>query len=163
MGRRVVGVLAALAVLALMAAPVALAYDGEVEVQVGVNGPGRAVCPTAITATVTVVDRDGKPLEGVAVVWSNGESGVTDANGMHTTSVDVSESLTVEATASGATGTLVIECVQGGVLGAVGLPRTDTVPERTTTDGTLAAGSALVAAALVCLAIAIRRRSVEPR
>jgi len=116
--------------LALLFAVPSLAYEAEVEVQVDVSGPSRAVCPTAVSATVTVVDRDGKPLAGIPVTWSTGATGVTDASGQHTVTVNLTGSLTVEATAQGATGSLVIQCVEGDVLGSVGLPRTDTAPDR---------------------------------
>ena len=133
--------LAAAVLLLLCVAPGALAYEGEVDTQVDVDGPSQAVCPTAIEATVTVVDRDGNPLEGVEVVWSNGDTGVTNAEGKHTTTVQISASLTVEVTANDATGKLVIECITGEVLGETGLPRTDTAPASTPAAAWLAVGA----------------------
>ena len=127
--RSVVGALALLFVLAF---PV-LAYEGEVAVQVDVNGPSRAVCPAAVSATVTVVDGNGSPLAGVQVTWSTGEVGTTNASGQHTITVNLSGDVEVTATASGAVGRLLIDCITGEVLGSVGaptgggLPRTDTV------------------------------------
>jgi hypothetical protein len=106
-----------------LAAPAALAYNGEVGEQVDVDGPGRVVCPAAVSATVTVVDLANNPLEGVEVTWSTGATGTTDANGQHTITFQVTSSVTVTATtADGAVGSLVITCVQAGI----SLPRTDT-------------------------------------
>jgi hypothetical protein len=107
----------------VFAAPGVLAYDGEVGGQVDVEGPGRVVCPAAVSATVTVVDLDGNPLAGVAVTWSTGATGITNASGQHTITFQVPSSVTVTATtAGGAVGSLVITCVQAGIP----LPRTDT-------------------------------------
>ena len=113
---------AALVSLAL-AAPGALAYNGEVDQVADVDGPRQVVCPAAVSATVTVLDRDAKPLPGIAVTWSTGAVGTTDANGEHTITFQVASSVTVTATtANGAVGSLVITCVQPGIT----LPRTDT-------------------------------------
>ena len=113
---------AALVALAIMA-PAALGYEGEVDEQVEVKGPGSVVCPAAVSATVTVVDLDANALAGVAVTWSTGATGTTDANGQHTITFQVASSVTVTATtAEGAVGSLVITCVQPGIA----LPRTET-------------------------------------
>lgn len=145
--------LSAAILLSLSFALPALAYEGEVEVQVDVAGPARAVCPAAVSATVTVVDRDGTPMAGVPVTWSNGATGTTNAAGQHTITVDLATSLTVSASAMGATGTLVIQCVTGEVLGSVGLPRTSTAPEPVTGE----TAALLVIAAAVGLVLARRR------
>ena len=126
--RSAVGALALAFALALPA----FAYEGEVGVQVDVNGPSRAVCPAAVSATVTVVDKNGAPLAGVLVAWSTGETGTTNASGQHTITVSLSGDLEVTAAANGAVGRLLIDCITGEVLGSVGaptgggLPRTDT-------------------------------------
>jgi len=106
----------------VVAAPAAFAYDGEVGEQVDIEGPGRVVCPAAVSATVTVVDKEGKPIPGAVVTWSTGATGTTDAKGQHTITLQVASSVTVTATtASGAVGRLLITCVQAGIA----LPRTD--------------------------------------
>ena len=148
--------LCAAILLTLLFALPTLAYDGEVEVQVDVSGPGRAVCPAALSATVTVVDREGNPMAGVPVTWSTGANGTTDANGQHTVTVAVATTVTVTASAQGATGTLVIQCVAGEVLGSVGLPRTSTAPE-TSNDGWLLL---LAIPTAVAAGVALRRRSI---
>lgn len=157
MSRGLLRSLSAAILLSLSIGLPAFAYDGEVEVQVDVSGPSRAVCPTAVSATVTVVDRDGNPLVGVPVTWSTGATGTTDASGQHTISVALATSLTVTASAQGATGTLVIQCVAGEVLGSVGLPRTSTVPG--TASGELPA--LLGFAVLAGLVLARRRGSAR--
>ena len=113
----------------LLAAPGALAYNGEVEQQIDVNGPIQLVCPAADrTFTATVVDRDGKPLGGVKVTWSTGEVTTTAANGTTSITVDLTASGSVTATTEGgAVATHAFTCLQGQVGGAIGLPRTDTV------------------------------------
>jgi len=122
----------ATALVLLLAVPV-VAYEREVGVQVDVDGPSRAVCPTAVSATVTVVDGNGNPQAGVEVTWSTGEVGITNASGQHTITVNLSGDLEVTAAANGAVGRLLIDCVTAEVLGSVGapgaggLPRTDTV------------------------------------
>ncbi len=118
-----VALMGALMALAF-AVPAALAYDGEVGEQLDIEGPSQVVCPaSAITATVTVVDLAGAPLEGVEVTWSTGDVGTTDAAGQHTITFAVTANVTVTATtADGAVGSLTITCVQQGIP----LPRTDT-------------------------------------
>ena len=149
--------LSAAILLSLSFALPALAYEGEVEVQVDVAGPARAVCPAAVSATVTVVDRDGAPMAGVPVTWSNGATGTTDSAGQHSITVNLQASLTVTASAMGATGTLVIQCVTGEVLGAVGLPRTSTDPGTQSGE----ALALLVIAAATGLLIARRRATAR--
>ena len=112
------------ALMALVfAVPTAVAYDGEVGEQVDVDGPGQVVCPaSAVTATVTVVDLEGVPLEGVEVTWSTGDVGTTNAAGQHTITFSVTANVVVTATtADGAVGSLTITCVTQGIP----LPRTD--------------------------------------
>jgi hypothetical protein len=117
-----IAIVSALVSLAL-AAPGALAYDGEVGQQVDVAGASQVLCPTPVSATVTVVDLDGNPLEGVEVTWSTGDVGTTDAAGQDTITVQVTADIVVTATTVGAAvGSLAITCVQEGIT----LPRTDT-------------------------------------
>lgn len=159
-------ILGALALAFALALPVA-AYETEVDVQVDVDGPSRAVCPAALSATVTVVDKNGNPMPGVQVVWSTGQTGTTDATGKHTITFNATVDLEVTATALGATGRLLIDCVTGEVLGsggspsAGGLPRTDTdVPS----NGVAPAGAIaalLLGATLVGLGL--RRREGRVR
>src|SRR4051812_25524007 len=113
---------------AMLIAPAALGYNGEVEQQVDVNGPIQVVCPAQDrTFTATVVDRDGKPLGGVQVTWSTGQVTTTAANGKTSITVDLTASGSVTATtAGGAVGSHAFTCIQGQVGGAIGLPRTDT-------------------------------------
>jgi len=117
-----ISLVAALVALAI-AAPAAFGYEGEADEQVDVDGPSQVVCPATVSATVTVVDRDGKPLAGITVTWSTGATGTTDANGNHTITLQVTSTVTVTATtADAAVGSLVITCVQPGIA----LPRTET-------------------------------------
>ena len=121
-----VALLSALVSLVL-AAPALLAYNGEVDKQVDVKGPGQVVCPAQATLTATVVDLNGNPLEGVKVTWSTGAVGTTDSHGKTSITINLTASGVVTATAEGgAVGSLAITCLQGDVGGAIGLPRTDT-------------------------------------
>ncbi len=119
----------ALGVLLVMV-PVVGAYDGEVDDQVGIEGPTTADCPEPVEIRARVFDKEGNPLVGRAVVWSNGETGTTDADGYVTLTLVVSGDVTVKATSGESSAELTITCergdVDGAVGGAVGLPRTDT-------------------------------------
>lgn len=114
----------------LLVVPVAGAYDGEVDDQVGIEGPTTADCPEPVEITARVFDKEGNPLAGREVIWSTGETGTTDADGYVSLTLVVSGDITVKATSGESSAELTITCergeVDGAVGGAVGLPRTDT-------------------------------------
>jgi hypothetical protein len=126
-GRLRTALLGGLFVLVL-AAPAVAAYNGEVGNQVDVSGGGQFVCPTSRTLTATVVDLDGKPLEGVTVTWSTGVTSTTDAAGHATIKVTVAATGVITASTGEAVGSVTFTCItgQGTVGGSIGLPRTDT-------------------------------------
>lgn len=176
MSKRVLRSLVPATALALLLALPVFGYEGEVNVQVDVDGPSRAVCPAAVSATVTVVDGNGNPQAGVQVTWSTGEIGTTNASGQHTITVNLSGDVEVTAAANGAVGRLLIDCVTGEVLGSVGapsaggLPRTDTAtPTDAAPAGLLPSGFGLLLGALGLLLGALGllgfvvRRGVDSR
>ena len=114
----------------LVMVPVVGAYDGEVDDQVGIEGPTTADCPEPVEIKARVFDKEGNPLAGREVIWSTGETGTTDADGYVNLTLVVSGDITVKATSGESSAELTITCergeVDGAVGGAVGLPRTDT-------------------------------------
>jgi hypothetical protein len=123
--------LVACSVLAL--APAALAYEGELPIQVAVTGPGSTVCGETISLTATVLDSEGAAVPGRNLTWGAQGSGssvgtsssVTNAQGQATTNAVVgTDGAVFTATVDGARGSQVVECD----LGAAGLPRTDGTP-----------------------------------
>jgi hypothetical protein len=114
--------------LLVLAVPAAVAYNGEVANQVDVSGGGQFLCPASRTLTATVVDLDGKPLEGVAVTWSTGTVTTTNAQGQASITVTVTATGVITASTAEAVGSVTLTCInpQGGVGGSIGLPRTDT-------------------------------------
>jgi hypothetical protein len=123
--------LVACSVLAL--APAALAYEGELPIQVGVTGPGSTICGETISLTATVLDAEGAAVPGQDLSWAAQGSGssvgtsssVTNAQGQATTSAVVgTDGAVFTATVEGARGSQVVECD----LAAAGLPRTDATP-----------------------------------
>jgi len=141
------GLLAAAALMLLV--PGVAAYDGEVDAQIGVTGPTTAICPTAVSVTARVVDKEGNPLANQEVVWSTGETGMTDSNGEVTTTVSLSADITVTATTGESSAQITIVCQVAGIT----LPRTDTeAPAQTP------ALPILGAMALIGLAFVGRRR-----
>jgi len=110
----------------LVMVPVVGAYDGEVDDQVGIEGPTTADCPEPVEITARVFDKEGNPLADREVVWSTGETGTTDADGYVSLTLVVSGDVTVKATSGESSAELTITCERGEVEGAVGLPRTDT-------------------------------------
>lgn len=128
----------AAAALVLLAATTAFGYAGEVAAEVSVGVPGGTIkCGVAITISATIVDKDGKPIEGQPADWTfasspssadkiNSTPTTTDASGVATTTVTlacVAGNREVRATADDVSG--------GAVLGvtAAGLPRTSTLPD----------------------------------
>jgi hypothetical protein len=120
----------------VLAAPAALAYDSEVGNQVSVSGGGQFVCPTSRTLTATVVDLQGNPLADVTVTWSTGTVTKTDAQGHTSITLTVTATGVITASTSQAVGSVTLTCIQGGVGGSIGLPRTDTaLPGDSTPSG----------------------------
>jgi hypothetical protein len=147
------------AVALLLLVPSAFAYNGEVGAVVGVEGPESAVCPAAgQTYTATVEDTNGSPLAGVSVSWSTGATTTTNAQGQTSITVTVTGNTTITATANGAVGSIKVTCVQGGVGGVIGLPRTDTAAPSSTASLTLLAVVAAGLALLVPVGLRARRR-----
>lgn len=143
--------------LLLLVVPVAGAYDGEVDDQVGIEGPTTADCPEPVEITARVFDKEGNPLAGREVIWSTGETGTTDADGYVSLTLVVSGDITVKATSGESSAELTITCergeVDGAVGGAVGLPRTDTEA-----PASIPAIPILGALALLGLALTARRK-----
>ena len=141
----------------LVMVPVAGAYDGEVDDQVGIEGPTTADCPEPVEITARVFDKEGNPLAGREVIWSTGETGTTDADGYVSLTIVVSGDITVKATSGESSAEITITCergdVDGAVGGAVGLPRTDTEA-----PASIPAIPILGALALLGLALTARRK-----
>jgi len=123
--------------LALVTSVSVLAYAGQVAATVVVSGPsGPQACGAPITVFATVQDINGALIADQPVTWSfiSGNlagdtihtlSSVTNANGVASTQVQFGcspHSVTIQAQADQATGTLVIQT------SGQGLPRTDTAP-----------------------------------
>lgn len=146
----------------LMMVPVVAAYDGEVDDQVGIEGPTTADCPEPVEITARVFDKEGNPLAGREVIWSTGETGTTDADGYVSLTLVVSGDITVKATSGESSAELTITCergeVDGAVGGAVGLPRTDTEA-----PASVPAIPILGALALLGLALTARRTLAADR
>jgi hypothetical protein len=121
----------------VIAAPAALAYNGEVGNQIVVSGGGQFVCPVSRILTATVVDLDGKPLEGVTVTWSTGAVTTTDAQGHASITVSVTVTGVITASTAEAVGSVNLTCITEGVGGSIGLPRTDTSLPTGATPGTV--------------------------
>jgi hypothetical protein len=140
LGHRIAAAGAAALLLLSVAAPAALAYEGQVAQQITVAGPaGTLVCNTALTLTATVLDAGGNPVDLRAVVWSFGAGQVTgdqiitvttmtDAAGVTSTTVKLAcvvGNRTIVVTAAPASGQIVL-----GIT-ATGLPPTSTDPGST--------------------------------
>ena len=123
--------------LVVLAAPGAVAYNGQVATSVSLSGPaGGAQCSTDLPVSVTVLDTAGHAVTDTAVTWGWASTAVagdsivdsttiTDSSGASSTAVRlacVSGDRTLQAHVGDAFGSLVL-----GVQ-AVGLPRTDTSP-----------------------------------
>jgi hypothetical protein len=146
----------------LLLAQGAAAYEGEVDSQIGVDGPTTAVCTETVEVTARVFDREGNPLAGREVVWSTGEIGTTDANGVVKLNVVVSGDVTVKATSGESSAQITIVCergaVDGAVGGAVGLPRTSTEAPASTSGLAILGALGLLGAALMARRTRIGRR-----
>lgn len=140
----------------------AAAYEGEVDSQIGVDGPTTADCTETVEVTARVFDKEGNPLAGREVVWSTGEVGTTDANGVVKLNVVVSGDITVKATSGESSAQITIVCergaVDGAVGGAVGLPRTSTEAPASTPGIVILAALSLLGVALVARRTLIGRR-----
>lgn len=135
--RRLIAAGAAGIALVVLAAPGAVAYNGQVATSVSLGGPaGGAQCSADLPVTVTVLDSAGHAVTNTPVTWDWASTAIagdsildssttTDSSGASSTAVRlacVPGDRTLEAHAGDAFGSLVL-----GVQ-AVGLPRTDTSP-----------------------------------
>lgn len=142
-----------------------MAYAGEVAAQVVANGPGGVLrCHRDLPLTATVVDKNGKAIEGQPVSWSitatpssddvlgNGTT-ITNANGVATTTINmdcVVGDRSVRATADDAFDDIAL------TLSEAGLPGTFTAPSNTTPAWALAAAALAVLVGAGLLARRIR-------
>jgi hypothetical protein len=156
--RRTASLVGAAILVSVLAVP-ALAYNGEVPVNITVSGQVAGVtCGTAIPLSATVDGASGTGVPGVVVTWTiaSSPSGANDKLGSASTTSGANGVATNTLTLSCVTGNRVVHAsAQGGVLGAIsinlsasGLPNTSTMPDGHTSPS-------LPAASLLFLAIAI--------
>lgn len=146
---RTASMVGAVVLLCVLAVP-ALAYTGEVPVNVTVSGQVAGVtCGKAIALSATVDGVSGTGVPGVAVTWviTSSPSGAHDKLGSATTTSGANGAATNTLTLSCVAGERVVQAsVQGGVLGAIsinltpsGLPNTATVSDPHTSPSLQAA------------------------
>ncbi|CAN5776918.1 hypothetical protein BH23CHL7_BH23CHL7_06350 [soil metagenome] len=162
--RRIVSLLAGLALIASLSVSAVFAYEGEVAEQVVVNAQARLDCPTSTTATATVTDTAGDPIEGATVTWSwdmsnTGDSfapssSTTNADGEATTELSLAETpgqRVIRATVDDASATTVVRC------------EADALPDTSTASGVPASILWLVVGGVLILMFgAFRIRAQRP-